>query len=460
MLQIYNTLTQKKEPFQPLVPGHISLYVCGNTVYDDCHIGHARVFVVFDVVVRFLRATGWKVKYVRNITDIDDKIIQRAHQNNESIQALTDRFIQRMREDTEALHVQPPDEEPRATAFMGEMVEMIQTLEEKGYAYAGKQGDVYFHVEKYAPYGELAHKHLEQLQAGARINIAEDKKSPLDFVLWKNAKAGEPHWESPWGSGRPGWHIECSAMSTHCLGHTFDIHGGGADLAFPHHENERAQSEGATGKKFVNTWMHVGFIQVNKEKMSKSLNNFFAIRDVIAEYDPEILRYFLMASHYRSPVNYSKDQLDQAKQSLDRIYTALRGLPLETIEPDTRDPYYQRFVEAMEDDFNTPIALSVLFEMVHEINVAREKNDPAVVGLANMLYALSRMIALLIRSPEEYFRGENQDFDSVLIEKLIEERNAARAAKDWGRGDEIRKQLTEMGIVLEDSAKGTLWKKA
>lgn len=460
MLQIYNTLTQKKEPFQPLVPGHISLYVCGNTVYDDCHIGHARVFVVFDVVVRFLRATGWKVKYVRNITDIDDKIIQRAHQNNESIQTLTDRFIQRMREDIQALHVQSPDEEPRATEFMVSMVEMIRTLEEKGYAYAGKQGDVYFNVEKYAPYGKLAHKNLEQLQAGVRVNIAEDKQSPLDFVLWKNAKPGEPHWDSPWGEGRPGWHIECSAMSTKCLGHTFDIHGGGADLAFPHHENERAQSEGATGEKFVNTWMHVGFIQINKEKMSKSLNNFFTIREVMAEYDPEVLRYFLLASHYRSPVNYSKDQLEQAKQSLERIYTALRGLPLEAVKLDVNNPYYQRFVAAMEDDFNTPIAVSVLFDMVHAINIAREKNDPVMIELGNTLYALSGMIALLTRSPEEYFTGENQVVDPVLIEKLIEERNVARATKNWGRGDEIRKQLTEMGIVLEDSTKGTLWKKA
>lgn len=459
MLQIYNTLTQKKEPFQPLVPGHISLYVCGNTVYDDCHIGHARVFVVFDMVVRFLRATGWKVKYVRNITDIDDKIIQRAQQNNEPIQALTDRFIQRMREDTKALHVESPDEEPRATEFMPAMVEMIRTLEEKGYAYVGKQGDVYFNVEKYAPYGELAHKHLDQLQAGARINVAEDKQSPLDFVLWKNVKPGEPHWGSPWGEGRPGWHIECSAMSTKCLGHTFDIHGGGADLAFPHHENERAQSEGATGEKFVNTWMHVGFIQINKEKMSKSLNNFFTIREVIAEYDPEILRYFLMASHYRSPVNYSKDQLDQAKHSLDRIYTALRGIPLDATKVDPQDPHYCRFVEAMEDDFNTPIALSVLFELVHVINLAREKNDPIIAKLGNTLYALCKMIALLTRSPDEYFKGENEDLDSALIEQLIAERDAARAAKNWGRGDEIRQQLTQMGIVLEDSAKGTLWKK-
>lgn len=456
MLQIYNSLTQKKEPFEPLVPGHVSLYVCGNTVYDDCHIGHARVFVGFDVIVRFLRGTGWKVKYVRNITDIDDKIIARANENKESIGDLTARFIQRMAEDTKALNVLPPDEEPRATEYMSQMLSMIKTLEDKGYAYAGAKGDVYYHVEKYAPYGELAHKNLDQLQSGARVSVVDDKKSPLDFVLWKNAKPNEPNWDSPWGIGRPGWHIECSAMSTNCLGHTFDIHGGGADLAFPHHENERAQSEAATGKKFVNTWMHIGFIQVNKEKMSKSLNNFFTIRDVIAKYDPEVVRYFLTASHYRSPVNYSEDQLEQAKNSLERLYTAIRGLKLQK-QAVTQDVYYQRFVEAMHDDFNTPIAFSVLFDLVHAINLAREKDEASVIPLANTLLYLTNMIGLLERSPEEYFQGKSDD--ASAIDQLIKERNEARASKNWARGDEIRKQLTEMGIVLEDSAQGTIWKK-
>lgn len=457
MLQIYNSLTQKKEPFKPLIPGKVSLYVCGNTVYDDCHIGHARVFVAFDVVVRFLRATGWDVKYVRNITDIDDKIIARANQNNESISDLTARFIKRMAEDTKALNVMPPDEEPRATEYMQHMLSMIKTLEEKGYAYAGTKGDVYYHVEKYAPYGELAHKNLDQLQAGARVSLVDDKKSPLDFVLWKNAKEGEPHWDSPWGIGRPGWHIECSAMSTSCLGHTFDIHGGGADLAFPHHENERAQSEGATGKKFVNTWMHVGFIQVNKEKMSKSLNNFFTIRDVIAQFDPEVVRFFLMASHYRSPVNYSEDQLEQSKHSLERLYTAIRGLPLELRPVSEEDPYYKRFIEAMHDDFNTPIAFSVLFDLSHAINLAREKNDPAALSMANTLLNLTNMVGLLERTPEEYFQGS--DVDVALIEQLIKERNEARAAKNWALADEIRAKLTNMGIVLDDTANGTIWKK-
>ena len=306
----------------------------------------------------------------------------------------------------------------------------------------------------------MAHKNLEQLHAGVRVNIAEDKKSPLDFVLWKGAKPNEPHWESPWGIGRPGWHIECSAMSTNCLGHTFDIHGGGADLAFPHHENERAQSEGATGKKFVNTWMHVGFIQINKEKMSKSLNNFFTIREVIAEYDPEIVRYFLLASHYRSPVNYSKDQLDQSKQALERIYTALRGVEISNDPLDQNNPYVKRFIEAMNDDFNTPIALSVIFEIVHEINLLREKNDPSYHALGNILFSLSKMIAILTKTADEYFHGKNQDVDASLIEKLIQQRNDARAAKDCSKGDEIRLQLTQMGIVLEDSSKGTTWKKA
>lgn len=456
MLQIYNSLTQKKEEFKPLVPNQVSLYVCGNTVYDHCHIGHARVFVAFDVIVRFLRGTGWKVKYVRNITDIDDKIINRANENKESIKDLTSRFIQCMDEDTKALNVLSPDEEPRATEYMESMVAMIKTLEDKHYAYVGKTGDVYFQVDKYAPYGQLAHKNLEQLQSGARVDIIEEKQSPLDFVLWKKAKENEPHWDSPWGHGRPGWHIECSAMSTECLGHTFDLHGGGADLAFPHHENERAQSEASTGHKFVNTWMHVGFIQINKEKMSKSLNNFFTIRDVIAKYDSEAVRYFLMASHYRSPVNYSEEQLEQATQTLDRLYTALRGLPLKKLTS-ASGPYYDRFVEAMNDDFNTPVAFSVLFDLAHAINTAREKNRDDATELANVLLYLTNMVGLLERPIEEYFKGSNDDAD--VIEQLIKERNQARANKDWARADEVRKELSDKGIVLEDGSSGTTWKR-
>lgn len=456
MLQIYNSLTQKKEAFQPIVPGEISLYVCGNTVYDDCHIGHGRVFVVFDAIVRFLRATGWKVKYVRNITDIDDKIIQRAQQNQESIADLTSRYIVRMQEDTKRLGVYSPDQEPRATEHIGEMIAMIARLQERGYAYLGSGGDVYFDVKRYAAYGELAHKDLTQMQAGNRVALAEDKRSSLDFVLWKPAKPEEPHWNSPWGHGRPGWHIECSAMSTKCLGDTFDIHGGGADLAFPHHENERAQSEGATGKKFVNIWMHVGFVQINKEKMSKSLNNFFTIREVFSQYDPEVVRYFLLSSHYRYPMNYSTDSLEQAQSALERLYLALRGIVLPSLP--VQGNYYARFVQAMQDDFNTPIALSVLFDIVRELNMARERGDAAQIALAGELCTVANMIGLLERPPEAFLRSD-QGVDVALIEKLISERTAARASKEWAKSDAIRDKLASMGVILEDGPQGTVWRK-
>lgn len=406
MLQIYNTFTHKKEPFNPLIPGHISLYVCGITVYDYCHIGHARVFVAFDVIVRFLRASGWTVRYVRNITDIDDKIIKRAQENDEPIDALTARFIQAMNEDAKALNVISPDEEPRATRHIETIITMVKELQANGFAYVADNGDVYFQVDKYQSYGELAHKDLEQLQAGARVEVVAQKHSSLDFVLWKKAKPGEPSWDSPWGQGRPGWHIECSAMSTHCLGDTFDIHGGGSDLVFPHHENERAQSECATGKTFVNTWMHVGFVQVDKEKMSKSLNNFFTIRDVLKEYDPEVIRYFLIASHYRSPVNYSKDLLEQAKNALERLYTALRGIDLSVPADQTSTGIFrERFFEAMNDDFNTPIALSVIFDLVHALNSAREKAAAETTALAQLLKSLGNILGLLERDPQVYLQG-------------------------------------------------------
>ena len=460
MLQIHNTFTHKKEPFKPLVPGHISLYVCGITVYDYCHIGHARVFVAFDVIVRFLRASGWKVKYVRNITDIDDKIIKRAQENNESIEILTARFIQAMHEDANALNVLSPDEEPRATHHIGTIISMVEKLQTNGVAYVADNGDVYFQVDRYKPYGELAHKDLEQLQAGARVEVVSQKHSNLDFVLWKMAKPGEPAWDSPWGRGRPGWHIECSAMSTDCLGDTFDIHGGGSDLVFPHHENERAQSECATGKTFVNTWMHVGFVQVDKEKMSKSLNNFFTIRDVLKEYDPEVKRYFLIASHYRSPVNYSKELLEQAKNALERLYTALRGLDLSKAVNDKQAStaiFRERFFEAMNDDFNTPIALSVIFDLVHAVNTAREKNAPELIGLGLLLKSLGNILGLLERDPQAYLQGKSED--KAEIELLIAEREEARTTKNWARADELRKQLAAMGVVLEDTAQGTIWRK-
>lgn len=458
MLEIYNTFTHKKEPFQPLVPKEISLYVCGITVYDYCHLGHARVFVAFDVIVRFLRATGWKVKYVRNITDIDDKIISRAHQNNETIEQLTGRFIEAMNEDAKALNVLSPDEEPRATHHIDKIIEMVNTLVAKEYAYVANNGDVYFKVDHYPSYGQLAHKDLEQLHSGARVEVNEQKHSALDFVLWKKAKPGEPSWPSPWGEGRPGWHIECSAMSVASLGNPFDIHGGGADLAFPHHENERAQSECATDKKFVNTWMHVGFIQINKEKMSKSLNNFFTIRDILKEYDAEVVRYFLLASHYRSPVNFSKDQLDQAKQALERLYTALRGIDLSSIRVQSDSPLMKSFVDAMNDDFNTPIALSVVFDCAHALNTARENKDESKqLELAQTLKTFGNMLGILERQPEAFLQGDEQD--ASQIKSLIADREQARSQKNWSRADEIRQMLTAMGIALEDTSDGTLWRK-
>lgn len=461
MLKIYNSFSRKKEPFIPLIPGSISLYVCGITVYDYCHLGHARVFVAFDIMVRFLRSRGWKVNYIRNITDIDDKIIKRAHENKESVEALTQRFIQAMQEDEQALNVLAPDQTPKATQAISEIVEMIQRLEEQGKAYVAQNGDVYFSVEQYAPYGALANKKLDQLKAGARVEVAEVKRSVLDFVLWKKAKIGEPAWDSPWGKGRPGWHIECSAMSTKALGTTFDIHGGGADLLFPHHENEKAQSEGATGKPFVRYWMHVGFVQVDKEKMSKSLGNFFTIRDVLAKYDWEVVRYFLLASHYRSPVHFSDAQLEKAKNALNTLYGALRELP-QLIQAEKHTgvcipEYYQRFCAAMEDDFNTPVALSVLFDCVHAYQIAKEKQDAQAGALAWTLKVCANMLGILERDANAYLQGDS--VDSEAIEQLIQDRELARAKKDWKTSDRIREQLFSMGVVLEDTASGTIWRK-
>lgn len=460
MLQIYNSFTQQKELFTPLKPGHISIYVCGITVYDYCHIGHARVFVAFDTIVRFLRASGWQVKYVRNITDIDDKIIKRAIENKESIQALTGRFIQAMNDDAKALNALSPDLEPRATEYMDHIIRMVKTLEDKGFAYVANNGDVYFAVDKYQAYGQLSHKDLEQLQSGARVEINEAKRSALDFVLWKKAKTDEPHWQSPYGEGRPGWHIECSAMSVDCLGASFDIHGGGSDLLFPHHENERAQSECATGETFVNTWMHVGFVQVDKEKMSKSLNNFFTIREVLAEYDAEVIRYFLTASHYRSPVNYSKDQLEQAKNALERLYTAIRGISTVAVDEAAPEvaPYFHRFFAAMNDDFNTPEAMAVLFDLATTINIARDKKSEKLIILASALKHLGNILGLLGNDPEVYLKGDQEN--AAEIDALIEERIAARNAKDWAKADEIRKTLTAMGIVIEDSQGATTWRRS
>lgn len=459
MLTIYNSLTKQKQPVAPIQPGKIGLYVCGMTVYDYCHIGHARVMVVFDTVVRYLRSLGYQVTYIRNITDIDDKIIQRAHENGETIENLTNRFIQAMHEDTAVLGVLPPDEEPRATQFIPQIITIIQRLLDNGYAYITPHGDVCYAVQHFANYGNLSGKRLEDLRAGERVEIDNSKQHPLDFVLWKAAKPNEPSWSSPWGAGRPGWHIECSAMSTHCLGNHFDIHGGGMDLQFPHHENEIAQSEGATGEPFVNVWMHNGFVRINDEKMSKSLGNFFTVREVLKQYSAEVIRYFILTSHYRSPLNYSDHELESAKQALTRLYTTLRGLPLLAAEPGLdNNPYEQRFILAMNDDFNTPEALAVLFDLSKEVNKLKDKEPTPAIQLGNQLRRLGGIMGLLQLEPETFLRGQPEILSAEEIEHLITERQAARSRRDWARADQIRDQLQARGIILEDTAQGTSWR--
>ena len=431
------------------------MYVCGMTVYDYCHIGHARVMVVFDTVARYLRHSGYQLTYVRNVTDIDDKIIQRANDNGESFAALTERFIDAMHEDERALSVLPPDIEPKATQSIADIIGMISTLIAKDFAYVGSNGDVFYAVNRFSGYGKLSGKNIDDLNAGERVDVDNAKRDPLDFVLWKMAKPGEPYWESPWGNGRPGWHIECSAMSTCCLGNHFDIHGGGMDLQFPHHENEIAQSEGATGETFVNYWMHNGFVRVNEEKMSKSLGNFFTVREVLKQYRPEIIRFFILSSHYRSPLNYSDEQLDEAGVALTRLYTALRGVAIvdTAIDADFR----QRFEQAMDDDFNTPVALAVLFDLARELNKADDKTV-----LAATLKQLAAILGLLQDNPEDFLKGGagQGGLGEAEIEQLIQARKAAKANKDWAQADAIRDQLKAQGIVLEDVAGGnTIWRR-
>jgi len=459
MLQIHNSLTKTKEAFTPIEPGKVRMYVCGMTVYDYCHLGHARVLVVFDMVVRYLRARGYAVTYIRNITDIDDKIIKRANENGESLDALTGRFIQAMHEDADALGVLRPDQEPRATRHMREIIAMIETLIARGFAYTAPNGDVYYRVRQFPHYGQLSGKSLDDLQVGARVEADESKDDPLDFVLWKAAKPGEPSWESPWGPGRPGWHIECSAMSTCCLGNHFDIHGGGLDLQFPHHENEIAQSEGATGEKFVNLWMHNGFVRVNEEKMSKSLGNFFTIREVLKLYDPEVVRYFILASHYRSPLNYGDESLDSARSALTRLYTALKDLP-DATAPANSD-YEQRFVDAMDDDFNSSLAVSVLFDLAHEINKRRSADPAQAAALGALLRKLGGILGILLRRADDYLKaGSPADgLTSEAIEALIGQRNAARQARNFAESDRIRDTLKAQGVVLEDGPGGTTWRR-
>ncbi len=454
MLKIYNTLTRSKQAFIPRQPGKVGLYVCGMTVYDYCHIGHARVMVVFDTVARYLRHSGYELTYVRNVTDIDDKIIQRANDNGEDFTALTERFIAAMHEDEQALAVLPPDIEPRATRSIDSIIEMIQKLLAREYAYIGSNGDVFYSVNRFDGYGKLSGKNIDDLKAGERVDVDNAKRDPLDFVLWKMAKPGEPYWDSPWGQGRPGWHIECSAMSTCCLGNHFDIHGGGMDLQFPHHENEIAQSEGATGEPFVNYWMHNGFVRVNEEKMSKSLGNFFTVREVLKQYRPEIIRFFILSSHYRSPLNYSDEHLDEAGVALTRLYTALRGV--EVVDTEIDNEFKQRFEQAMNDDFNTPVALAVLFELVRELNKAEDKTI-----LAATLKRLAAILGLLQDDPESFLKGgAGEGLAEADIEQLIEARKTAKANKDWAQADSIRDQLKAQGIVLEDGAGGhTIWRR-
>lgn len=457
MLQIYNSSTQKKEIFQPIEKGKIKLYVCGPTVYDFCHIGNARSFIAFDNIVRYLRFRQFDVVYVRNITDIDDKIIKRANENQEDFNSIVERFTEAFREDMQQLNLLQPTHEPRATEFIPHIISIIQQLIANQYAYVASNGDVYYDVRRFKQYGCLSHRNIDELESGARVELSDIKRDPLDFVLWKMAKPNEPHWESPWGVGRPGWHIECSAMSMHFLGETFDIHGGGKDLIFPHHENEIAQSEGSSGRTFVRYWMHAGYLQINKEKMSKSLGNFFTIRDILKEYSPETLRYLLASGHYRSPLHFSKELLQQANNALERFYTALRDLP--AIAEELMDSEYEKqFVEAMDDDFNTPIALSILFDLTHEIQRLRENEIMLAAKHASLLKKLGGVLGLLQNDPIIFFQGKKDQGEVDEIEELIRARNQARAEKNWTEADRIRKELSDRSIILEDGASGTSWK--
>ncbi|HSW71220.1 MAG TPA: cysteine--tRNA ligase [Gammaproteobacteria bacterium] len=455
MLKLYNSLSQEKEIFQALQAREVKIYVCGMTVYDYCHLGHMRMLMAFDLVVRYLRFLQYKVCYVRNITDIDDKIIKRANENKEDYRELTARFIQAMQEDIEALNLLPPDKEPRATAFIPEMLALIKQLIQKDYAYQAENGDVFFNVRRFPRYGCLSHRNIDELESGARIEINEVKKDPLDFVLWKMAKPGEPAWDSPWGLGRPGWHIECSAMAMNLLGEQFDIHGGGRDLIFPHHENEIAQSEAASGKPFVKTWMHNGYVQINKEKMSKSLGNFLTIRELLAQYPAEAVRYFLIASQYRSPLQFSETAIPQAYQALERFYIALRGqASTKALE---NSSYEARFIEAMNDDLNTPLALAVLFELAHEIHRLREKDKNQAAAHAGLLRKLGGVLGILQQEPEAFLKTALR-VDEAVVEQLIHARNEARAQKNWTEADRLRQELAALSIVLEDGPEGTTWR--
>ncbi len=460
MLKIYNTQSRQKEEFKPIHAGKVGMYVCGITVYDLCHIGHGRTFVAFDVVSRYLRYLGYQLKYVRNITDIDDKIIKRANENGETIEVLTNRMIGEMHSDFDALGILPPDVEPRATRHIGEIIELVEKLLQRGHAYVADNGDVMFDVLSDSHYGELSRQDLEQLQAGARVEVADVKKNPMDFVLWKMSKTDEPSWPSPWGAGRPGWHIECSAMNCSQLGEHFDIHGGGSDLMFPHHENEIAQSTCAHGGEYVNYWMHSGMVMIDREKMSKSLGNFFTVRDVLQHYDAETVRYFLMSGHYRSQLNYSEDNLKQARAALERLYTALRNTHPQT-EAAEGGEFEQRFREAMNDDFNTPEAYSVLFDMGREVNRLKTEDSAAANALAARLRQIAKVLGILQQDPELFLQSSaaSNDEEVAEIEALIKMRKDARESKNWAQADIARDKLNELGIILEDGPQGTSWRR-
>ena len=453
MLKIYNSLTRTKQEFKPITPGKIGMYVCGVTVYDLCHIGHARTFVNFDVIVRYLRYAGYEVKYVRNITDIDDKIIKRANERGISAHDLAEQFIVEMHKDFDALNIKRPDIEPKATDNITEIVNFVQKLIDNQHAYVAENGDVLFDINSFKEYGKLSGQKLDELQAGARIEVEKTKHNPLDFVLWKMSKPGEPSWESPWGAGRPGWHIECSAMNNKYLGKEFDIHGGGSDLIFPHHENEIAQSCCANKTPYVHYWMHSGMVMINEEKMSKSLNNFFTIRDVLETYDAETIRFFLLSGQYRSPLNYSQENLDKARAALNRLYTTLRDT--QAVLPDsTEDEYTAKFKEYMDDDFNTPGAISVLFDLAKQIN--KESGETAQ-KLAGRLKQLASVLGILEQDPNKFLTTGAKDDDVEQIEALIKQRNEARKQKNWALADEARDKLKQMHIELEDGPQGTVW---
>lgn len=459
MLKVFNTLKREKEIFTPIHPNQVGMYVCGVTVYDLCHIGHGRTFVSFDVIARYLRYLGYQLTYVRNITDVDDKIIKRALENKETCEQLVDRMVAEMYKDFDALNIQRPDFEPRATHHIPEIIALVEKLINNGHAYVADNGDVMFDVDSFKAYGALSRQDLSQLQAGARVEINGIKKNPMDFVLWKMSKENEPSWQSPWGAGRPGWHIECSAMNCKQLGEHFDIHGGGSDLMFPHHENEIAQSCCAHGGEYVNYWLHSGMIMVDKEKMSKSLGNFFTIRDVLQHYDAESVRYFLLTAHYRSQLNYSEENLKLAHSALERLYTALRGTDANA-EAAGGENFVEAFKAAMDDDFNTPGALSVLFDMARELNKLKAEDNPIVNGFAARMRELAGVLGLLYQDPETFLQAGLDDDETQVIEALIQQRNQARANKDWVAADAARNKLQEMGVVIEDGANGTTWRKA